>query len=139
MNTGFQLTTQFFDAVKGLDATEIPRQAFFGILHPDAEYDVTEIMDIPDEGVWIGREAVVDGWYRWMESWSDYRIRGENLTPHGDHVVVDIVVEARGRALGVPVTMHQVQVWLWRGRQLFSVRAFRDRAAAVSYLDGVSS
>jgi ketosteroid isomerase-like protein len=125
---------EVFGRIAGVDATKVPEEQFEAILHPDVEWDVTDLAGIPDEAAWRGREEVIRGWYRWLEQWDDYRMTFENMTRCGDYVVVDARAEARGRTSGVPVAIDQVQAASWKDGKLYRLRGFPDRETALEQL-----
>jgi ketosteroid isomerase-like protein len=53
--------------------------------------------------------------------------------PHGEHVLVDIMLHARGRVGQVTLSRPEWHVWTVRGGKAIRVQWFKDRATARAY------
>ena len=92
-------------------------------------------MALPDETVWHGREAIIDGWERWMGQWDDYRLTMTELEAYGnDSVVMEVHLDARGRESGAPISVHHSQAWTFRDGLVRAVGVYVTRADAVASL-----
>jgi ketosteroid isomerase-like protein len=57
----------------------------------------------PDPGTWYGRDGLLTVLTEWLETFDEFRMRGEEFIDAGDEVMVRIAQEARGDGSGVPV------------------------------------
>lgn len=122
----------------GRDLTKVPLEEFERILHPDAEFDIAAI-EVPDMETLRGREATLRGWAQWLEQWDDYRMVGSGMAEHGDHVVLDLHIDARGRGSGAPMSIDVTQVWSWREGKVTRIALFPSREAALEALEETPS
>jgi uncharacterized protein len=104
------------------------------MLHPDARLDQSQI---PDGGVFEGREAFGHFFRRWFDTWDDLRITPERFIENGDRVLALVTVEGRGKSSGVLVTVQAADIWTVREGKIVSLVGYPDRDEALLAL-GVS-
>jgi hypothetical protein len=132
--TFIRLMQGLAEQTEGLDITKMPNGGLNSEwLDPDAVFDLGQ-MALPDEAVWEGREAISEGWQRWLDQWDDYRVTASNAEIHGDRILLDIHAEARGRGSGVPISVAHAQVWTLRGRLILRIQVYANRAQALEAL-----
>jgi ketosteroid isomerase-like protein len=111
--------------------------------NPIAEF-ITEYLDphveieleFPGAEVLTGRRTGIEGffqfWREWLEPWEDLRTSASNYAVEGNHVFVDVTVEAEGGQSGAPVTRDLCQVWSFEGDKVVAYSAYPDRAKAMA-------
>lgn len=97
-------------------------------LHPDARLDQSQI---PDGGVYEGREAFGQFFRRWFDTWDDLRLTPERFVEDGDRVLVLLTVEGRGKGSGTPVAVRTADLWTLRDGKVVSLVGYPDRAEAL--------
>lgn len=104
--------------------------AFFEILDPDVEWDVTDTSS-PMAGVYHGLEAVREFYRRWAGAFSDWNYEVERLIETGDQVVAFVREYGHGRGSGAEVEMRRANVWTFRDGKVVHYRSFSTREAAL--------
>jgi ketosteroid isomerase-like protein len=89
--------------------------------------------------VWDGRVLRgYEGTLEWLsdtsETWADYTQEVEEISAHGDDVLVVVRISARGGGSGVPVAQEIAVVWTFEGRRAVRARSFTSRAEALGSL-----
>lgn len=92
----------------------------------------------PDPGIWYGREGLLTVLTEWLETFDEFRMRGEEFIDAGREVVVRVAQEARGDGSGVPVT---ATFWFVLGVREGNVATFdmyfaREQALEAAGLSG---
>ena len=97
-----------------------------------ADYQWVPGMPGAVEGVGFqGREGVEAYFEELLESWEDSRLVVTSLSDLGERVLVDCVVEGRGRRSGIPFAVQQWIVWDFRGGKISATRAYLDHDDAL--------
>jgi ketosteroid isomerase-like protein len=86
--------------------------------------------------VWDGRVFKgYEGTLEWLsdtrETWADYTQEVDEITAHGDDVLVVVRISARGGGSGVPVAQELAVVWTFEGNRAVRARSFTSRAEAL--------
>ena len=133
--TPLEIVEAGFGVMAGVDLTKLPNGGWDAEwFEPGAEFDLGQ-MALPDETVWRGREAILDGWGRWLEQWDDYRVSNSGAEMYGENrVITDIHAEVRGKGSGAPVSIDHTQVWTFRGIRILRIDVFRNKAEALEAL-----
>jgi ketosteroid isomerase-like protein len=69
----------------------------------DDDLVTRRLAPLPDPGIWQGRDGMLAVLAEWMDTFDDFRIRGEEFIDAGDHVVLRVAQEGRGYGSGTPV------------------------------------
>ena len=105
-------------------------EAFWAMLD---EHVVWELRDysIPDfDGVYVGRDAVVEASRHWWGTWTD-RLDAEELLDAGSSVVVVVREQGRGKGSGAPFEQRYAAVLIFDRGRIIRWEAFPDKAAAL--------
>jgi ketosteroid isomerase-like protein len=86
------------------------------------------------EGVYVGRDAVVEASRNWWGAWTDYRLDAEEIVDAGASVVVSVLERGRGKGSGVPYERRFAQVWTFHRGKIIRWELFADEAAALEAL-----
>jgi ketosteroid isomerase-like protein len=122
-----EIVARVFDAV---NAEDLERTIAF--THPDFEVEVPpELSAEPD--VYRGREGMRRYWSSFREAMDEIRFAADRVWDAGDHVVVAMIVSARGRQTAISVVQRPVTVWTIRDEQVLRIRVFASLA------DGLAS
>jgi ketosteroid isomerase-like protein len=105
---------------------------------PDVEVDLTasQVVSLPDGTTFRGMDGWLVFWRGWFEPWEDFNAHVLSYTARADHVLVDVVITARGRGSGVPLELRQTQIWTLRERKVVRLRIFDTREEAVASIGG---
>jgi ketosteroid isomerase-like protein len=98
----------------------------------DPEIELDSLIETPGPAGtrFRGREQWFAFWRDFLEPWEEYDFEYSNFEAVGDHVVVDIRVNARGRGSGVPVEWLTTQVWTFRDGKVVRLGIYDTRQAA---------
>jgi uncharacterized protein len=102
-------------------------EAALAALHPDAVWE--ESGELPGVDVVRGRDAIREFLTGFLESWSEFRQRVDDVIVAGDRVALLIHLRATGRGSGVEVDARYAHVWTLRDGLGVRVEAFRDQDA----------
>jgi ketosteroid isomerase-like protein len=100
------------------------------LLDPEIVWDVSAL-EIPDLGVFHGREGVVTFWLKWMAEWESWSYDADNFEEIGDNVVYDIALRGKSRRMGAEVEWRQSYLATLRAGKVVAYRAFANRAQAL--------
>jgi len=104
-------------------------QAALDALDPDAEWH--ESADIPETGVYHGRDAI-GAWLReFLESWDEFRQEVVEMFDAGDRVVVFLRLVAKGKLSGATVDARYAHVWTMRNGKGIRVDGYVNRDEAL--------
>ncbi len=98
------------------------------------EYVVWDLRDHPIldiDGVYVGRDAVVEASRHWWGAWTDYRLDAEEIIDAGSSVVLVVREHGRGKGSGAPFEQHYAQVWTFYRGRVIRWELFSDKAAAL--------
>ena len=79
-----------------------------------------------------GHDGVRRYWASFEEIMDDIRFEPQRMTRLGDGVLVDLVVRARGKATGIEVEQHIVQVWELREGKAVGAETYASEADAIA-------
>jgi ketosteroid isomerase-like protein len=101
------------------------------LLHPEVEWDGTDI-GVPDlEAVYHGVEGVQRFWNEWLSSWETVLFEYE-LIDAGDQVVALIDQRMRGRSTGIEVPFGKyAQLYTFRNGLIVHWKGYRSQAEAL--------
>lgn len=102
-------------------------------LAEDAEWHESE--ELPDTGVYRGREAIRAFLTDFLASWERFHQTVEEVRQEGDRVAVVIHLRARGRGSAAAVDASYAHVWTISGGRGIRVDAFYDPAEALATLE----
>lgn len=75
----------------------------------------------------------VEFWSAWLDPWKDFEFDRGSFEPHGDHVVVETLIRARGQESGVPAQWRMIQVWTFRDEKIVGLTSFDTRDEALAF------
>lgn len=87
--------------------------------------------DLPDSGIYLGREALADYTRNFLAPWSKIAIEAEETIPAGDSVVVAVRQHGAGDASGIETELRYFHVWTFRGAKAIRLESIRDRDDAL--------
>jgi len=102
------------------------------IWHPEIEWDISE-MGLPDAGggIYRGKEAVNGFWREWLGAWETTKFDYE-LIDAGDHLVVLLDQQLRGRSTGIEIYMRRFgEVVSFRDGLVVHFRVYRSQRRAL--------
>lgn len=128
---------ELFDRVAAGDASALAEMApFVKRVDPEIEWD-TSGLATPDAEIVRGPQDLFRFWMGWFAEWDRYSAAGSGYEAIGDHVVYDVVIDARSRSGEVPVQWRHTQVVTMRNQRVVRWRAFGDRAKALEAIGQV--
>ncbi len=99
--------------------------------HADAEYDITAAIG-PYAGMYYGRAAIRNFLADYLESWEYVRMEPEDIIDAGgDHVVVLLRLQMRGKGSGVEVEAQTVNLWTMRDGIAVRMAVYNDKTDAL--------
>jgi ketosteroid isomerase-like protein len=98
------------------------------LLDPDVVFK--EPPEQPGATTFHGRDAVIEGFGKWSESWESHRIEPERLVDLGDRALALEHHTLRGRD-GGEVEGHAGNIWTLRRGKITRFEAWWDQAAAL--------
>jgi ketosteroid isomerase-like protein len=103
----------------------------FALLHPEAE--MHQAVEIPDSGVYRGREAFASGLARWTDEWETFRFEPQEMRgAPGGEVLAHIKLVGTAKRTGIPIDREVWHAWTVRDGLGFRCRVFFDRDAALA-------
>jgi ketosteroid isomerase-like protein len=112
---------------RGIESAE----AFWALLDEYVVWDPRDRPMVDLDGVYVGRDAVVEASRRYWGTWQDYRLEAEELIDAGSSVVLAVRERGRGKGSGAPFDQRFAQVMtLSRGR-IVRWEVFHDVARAL--------
>ncbi len=106
-----------------------------GLLSADSTF--TPFADVPGAGArtYVGAEGLRDFVREWVQNWTDWNVRLEEVVyADDDRVVVVLHQSAAGRTSGAFVRLRFAEVLTFRGCQIVDRHDYRDAAAAFEAL-----
>ena len=100
----------------------------------DPHFEWHEASEVPGGGDVYTREQFESYLRSLSRHWEDFRLEPEVLRQAGDHVLVEVLELARGRASGAEVAQRFVHVWTLRGRRACRMRAYLEKREALEAL-----
>jgi uncharacterized protein len=108
-------------------------EAALTALHPAAEW--RESAELPETGVYRGREQIGAFLHEFLESWEDFHQEIEEVMTVGDRVAVFVRFSARGRRSGVHVDARYCHLWTMRDGLGVRVEGYAEPDAARAALE----
>jgi uncharacterized protein len=96
----------------------------------DPEFEVFD-HDIPDAGIYRGREGVLSWLADWSEPWAEFSLEPQRWIDAGDQVVVVARLTARGRGSGVEVNRRDALVYTVRDGKTTRLDYYNDESEAL--------
>jgi uncharacterized protein len=115
--------------VGAVEAGRQDPEAFFFILDPEVEWDVSE--RFPDARTYHGPEGVREFYRRWIGTFDDFGYEIEEVIDAGDSVIVVLHQWGRGKGSGVMVDNRFWMVWTVRHGKVVRYRHFSERGRAL--------
>jgi ketosteroid isomerase-like protein len=95
------------------------------------EVELYQWSDLPDPGVYKGRDEWVRGLRRWLEEFEpDFQFRIDELTDAGDCVLAELTLHGKGRTSGVELDQKVFHIYEVRDGKTFRCRVFSDESDA---------
>jgi ketosteroid isomerase-like protein len=102
------------------------------VLDEDAEW--TEHSDLPEAGVYRGREAIREFLMQFLESWQEFRQETEELIAGESCVLIMLRSYQRGKGSGIDVEARYAHLWTMKDGRGVRVDAYFDRKEALKAL-----
>jgi ketosteroid isomerase-like protein len=112
---------------RGVESVE----TFWALLDEDVVWDTREFSVLDLDGVYEGRDAVIEASRHYWGTWDDYRLDAEELIDAGSSVVVAVREQGRGKGSGAPFDQRWAQVWTFRRGRIIRWELFPTKAAAL--------
>jgi ketosteroid isomerase-like protein len=107
-------------------------EGFWALLDDYVVWDMRDFQVMDLDGVYVGRDAVVEASRHYWGTWVDYRVDAEELIDAGSRVVVVVRERGRGKGSGIPFEQRFAQVMtIGRGR-IIRWELFPDKAHALA-------
>ncbi len=98
-------------------------------LHPDLVF-IEGLR--PENGTFRGRDAVLDAWTEWAETWDQLEADIEQIFDAGDDRLVSVHrVRGRGKGSGVDVELRWAYVWGRRDGKVVFCQSYTDLGKAL--------
>lgn len=99
----------------------------------DATIDMSHSLGL-QAGVYVGHDAIRRLWTEMTEPFEHHRMVLEELVPQGEHVVVSITAQMRGRG-GIRVEAKSAPVATLRDGRVVRWTVYQDKAEALSAVE----
>jgi len=122
------------------DDVETLRNAYEALNHGDIEgalaalderAEWSEHSDLPEAGVYRGREAIRTFLEQFLESWRDFHQETEELIPGESCVLIMLRSHQRGKGSGIAVEARYAHLWTMEDGRGVRVDAYIDRKEAL--------
>jgi uncharacterized protein len=120
------------DAYEALNRGEVAEA--LAVLDDGAEWQ--EHSDLPEAGVYRGRDQIRSFLDSFLESWEEFHQETEDLIGREGQVLVLLRSRSRGRGSGVSVEARYAHLWTMQDGRGVRVDAFFDRDEALAALHG---
>jgi hypothetical protein len=109
------------------------------VVSPEVVIDVAQLRAsfIEGRGLFQGHGGWTEFWGLWLEPWQEFDFDYGEFEDHGDHVIVDTLIKARGRESGAPVEWPMTQLWSFREGMLVRLSAYDTRQELLDALDSL--
>jgi uncharacterized protein len=118
------------NAYEALNEGDIERA--LAVLDDDAEW--SEHSDLPEAGVYRGRDAIRTFLERFLESWQDFDQEVEELITGDGCVLLMLRSRVRGKGSGINVEAQYAHLWTMKDGRGVRVDAYFDRDEALRAL-----
>jgi ketosteroid isomerase-like protein len=78
-----------------------------------------------------GHDAVRASLARWKAEWDDYKVMPEEFVDMGDHVVVTVRLQGRGRGSGIEIDARFYDLYMLRDGKIVRMDQFKARSEAL--------
>jgi len=106
-------------------------EAFWALLDDYVVWDLRDYPVVDLDGVYVGRDAVIEASRRYWGTWEDYHLDAEELVDAGSSVVLVVRERGRGKGSGAPFDKRWAQVWTFGRGRITRWELFPDKAAAL--------
>ena len=106
-------------------------ETFWALLDDYVVWDLRDFPVLDLDGVYAGRDAVVEASRHYWGTWDDYRLDAEELIDAGSSVVVVVHERGRGKGSGAPFEQRFAQVWTFGRGRIIRWELFANKAAAL--------
>lgn len=106
-------------------------KTFWELLDDHVVWDLRDRPFFDLDGVYFGRDAVIEASRHYWGTWDDYSLEAEEFVDAGASVVVTVRERGRGRGSGVSFDNRWAQVWTFSRGRIVRWEMFPDRAAAI--------
>jgi ketosteroid isomerase-like protein len=113
---------------RGIESVNV----FWGLLDDHVVWHLGDRPLIDLDGVYVGRDAVIEATRRYWGTWDDYSLDAEEVIDAGSSVVVVVHERGRGKGSGAPFDDRWAQVWTFSRGRIVRWELFNDRAAALA-------
>jgi ketosteroid isomerase-like protein len=103
------------------------------LFDPEIEF---EMVDWPHPAKSRGIEAMAETWLATLAAWEDFRAVPEEVTDHGDNVLVLNSISGRGRGSGAGVTAMTATVWSVEGGRVVRLALYWETERARQAAEG---
>jgi ketosteroid isomerase-like protein len=90
---------------------------------PDIDF---EMVDWPHQTRVTGIEAMWETWRATLSAWTDFRSIADEITDHGDKVLVVNRIEGRGKESGADVSADTATLWTLRDGKVMRMALYWD-------------
>jgi uncharacterized protein len=116
------------DAYEALNQGDIEHA--LGVLDERAEW--CEHSDLPEAGLYRGRDAIRTFLESFLESWGEFTQETEDLIAGEDCVLILLRSRSRGKGSGIPVEARYAHLWTMEDGRGKRVDAYFDRNEALT-------
>jgi ketosteroid isomerase-like protein len=102
------------------------------VLDEDAEW--CEHSDLPEAGLYRGRESIRTFLESFLESWQDFHQETEELIPGKSCVLIMLLSHQRGKGSGIDVHARYAHLWTMEDGRGVRVDAYFDRSEGLRAL-----
>ena len=106
------------------------QQPDYELLHQDVTWHTA--LDLPDSGIYRGRDGVAELYAEWIDSFEDFRVEVEEMIDDGaDTVIVMTRLRGRFRGSSDEVDLIEAHVWKLIDGKAVEIREYRTRVQAL--------
>ena len=103
------------------------------LFDPDVEF---EMIDWPHPAKTQGLAAMREAWLTTLAAWEDFRAKPEEVTEHGDRILVLNSISGRGRGSGADVSALTATLWTVDSGQVVRLALYWDVGRAREAAEG---
>ena len=107
-------------------------ESALAVLDEDAEW--CEHSDLPEAGLYQGRDSIRTFLQSFLESWEDFNQETEDLIPGEGRVLLMLRSRVQGKGSGIQVEGEYAHLWTMRDGRGVRVDAYFDRKEALRAL-----
>jgi ketosteroid isomerase-like protein len=106
-------------------------ETFWALLDEHVVWDLRDYPVLDLDGVYVGRDAVIEASRHYWGTWDDYRLDAEELMDAGSSVIAVVRERGRGKGSGAPFEQRFAQVWTFGRGRIIRWELFPDKPAAL--------